>query len=91
VGGKVFPHIAKPVGMGKLCPEKRILINVLIYFDTASKRRVLDHFFNSLLPHGYVFLGQSESMFGITDVFRLVHLPASTAYLKAEHRKANGV
>jgi chemotaxis protein methyltransferase CheR len=65
--------------------------NVLIYFDTATKRRVLDHFFNSLLPHGYVFLGQSESMFGITDDFRLVHLPASTAYLKAEHRKAGGV
>ena len=62
--------------------------NVLIYFDTASKRRVLRHFYENLLPHGYVFLGHSESMFGITNDFRLVHLPSSTAYVKAEERKA---
>lgn len=64
--------------------------NVLIYFDTASKRRVLSRFYENLLPHGYVFLGYSESMFGITDDFRLVHLPSATAYAKAEHRKAGG-
>jgi len=62
--------------------------NVLIYFDTTSKRRVLRHFYENLLPHGYVFLGHSESMFGITNDFRLVHLPSSTAYVKAEERKA---
>src|SRR5579862_458729 len=64
--------------------------NVLIYFDTASKRRVLRRFYENLLPHGYVFLGYSESMFGITDDFRLVHLPSATVYAKAEHRKAGG-
>ncbi len=64
--------------------------NVLIYFDTSSKQRALRHFFENLLPHGYVFLGYSESMFGVTDDFRLVHLPSATAYVKAEHRKAGG-
>lgn len=64
--------------------------NVLIYFDTTSKKRVLRHFYENLLPHGYVFLGHSESMFGITDEFRLVHLPSSTAYVRAEPRKAGG-
>jgi len=64
--------------------------NVLIYFDTASKRRVLRRFYENLLPSGCVFLGYSESMFGITDDFRLVHLPSATAYAKAEHRKAGG-
>jgi chemotaxis protein methyltransferase CheR len=59
--------------------------NVLIYFDLASKRRVLQHFFNNLLPHGYLFLGRSESLYGVSDDFRLVHLPAATAYVKAEH------
>jgi chemotaxis protein methyltransferase CheR len=58
--------------------------NVLIYFDLASKRRVIQHFYNSLLSHGYLFLGQSESLYGVTDKFQLVHLPGATAYVKAE-------
>ncbi len=61
--------------------------NVLIYFDGASKRRVIQHFYNNLLPHGYLFLGHSESLYGITDDFKLVHLPSSTAYVKAEQRQ----
>jgi chemotaxis protein methyltransferase CheR len=58
--------------------------NVLIYFDLVSKRRVLQHFFNNLLPHGYLFLGHSESLFGVSEDFCLVHLPGATAYVKAE-------
>jgi chemotaxis protein methyltransferase CheR len=58
--------------------------NVLIYFDLASKRRVIQHFYNDLLPHGYLFLGHSESLYGVSDDFRLVHLPGATAYVKAE-------
>lgn len=60
--------------------------NVLIYFDGASKRRVIQHFYNNLLPHGYLFLGHSESLYGITEDFRLVHLPSATAYVKAERK-----
>ncbi len=58
--------------------------NVLIYFDLISKRRVIQHFYNNLLPHGYLFLGHSESLHGVSDEFRLVHLPRATAYIKAE-------
>jgi chemotaxis protein methyltransferase CheR len=58
--------------------------NVLIYFDLASKRRVIQHFYNDLLPHGYLFLGHSESLYGVSDDFRLVHLPGATAYVKGE-------
>jgi chemotaxis protein methyltransferase CheR len=62
--------------------------NVLIYFDVLSKRHVIQHFYNNLLPHGYFFLGHSESLFGITDDFRLVHLPSTTAYIKSQQRQA---
>lgn len=62
--------------------------NVLIYFDLISKRRVIQHFFNNLLPHGYLFLGHSESLFGVSDEFRLVHLPGATAYVKGDRSKA---
>ncbi len=56
--------------------------NVLIYFDLASKMRVIQQFYNNLLPHGYLFLGNSESLYGVSDDFTLVHLPGTTAYVK---------
>ncbi len=62
--------------------------NVLIYFDLTSKRRVIQHFYNNLLPHGYLFLGHSESLYGVTDDFHLVHLPGATAYVKGERSQA---
>jgi len=61
--------------------------NVLIYFDLVSKRRVIQHFYNNLLPHGYLFLGHSESLYGVSDDFRLVHLPGATAYVKGERKQ----
>ena len=57
--------------------------NVLIYFDLASKRKVVQHFFSSLQAPGYFFLGHAESLYQITDQFRLVHLPGATTYCKA--------
>jgi chemotaxis protein methyltransferase CheR len=62
--------------------------NVLIYFDLVSKRRVIQHFYNNLLPHGCLFLGHSESLYGVNDDFRLVHLPGATAYIKGERTQA---
>ena len=61
--------------------------NVLIYFDLQSKRRVIQHFYNNLLPHGYFFLGHSESLFGVTDDFQLVHFPSATGYIKSNRRQ----
>ena len=58
--------------------------NVLIYFDIASKRKVIQHFYNNLLQHGYLLLGHSESLYGVTDDFRLIHLPGATAYVRGE-------
>lgn len=56
--------------------------NVLIYFDGKSKTRTVQHFFNALSPNGYFFLGHSESLFGISEKFHLVHFPGATAYWK---------
>jgi chemotaxis protein methyltransferase CheR len=56
--------------------------NVLIYFDGKSKTRTVNHFYNALLTNGYFFLGQSESLYGITEKFHLVHFPGTTAYWK---------
>jgi chemotaxis protein methyltransferase CheR len=65
--------------------------NVLIYFDTISKRRVIQHFYRTLLPHGYLFLGHSESLYGVDEDFRLVHMPSATAYVKSENPGINAL
>jgi chemotaxis protein methyltransferase CheR len=64
--------------------------NVLIYFDGASKRRTIEHFYNALLPSGYFFLGHSESLYGIEDRLRLVHFPNATAYYKTNPGEPGG-
>ncbi|GFO57905.1 chemotaxis protein methyltransferase [Geomonas silvestris] len=56
--------------------------NVLIYFDLAAKAKVVQHFYNNLQPYGYFFIGQSESLHGVNDLFKLVHFPGGFAYCK---------
>jgi len=58
--------------------------NVLIYFHGAAKGRVVQHFYDNLLPHGYLFLGQSESLYGVNEDFHLVHMSSATAYVKSD-------
>ncbi len=43
--------------------------NVLIYFDVATKTKVLDQVSTVLNPDGVLFLGSAESTIGITDKF----------------------
>jgi len=56
--------------------------NVLIYFDNASKSKVVQHFYNNLQPYGYFFVGQSESLHGVNDKFKTVHFPGGFTYKK---------
>jgi chemotaxis protein methyltransferase CheR len=56
--------------------------NVLIYFDAASKAKVINHFFSKLNFGGYFFLGTSESLMNLNDQFHLVHFPGTVAYWK---------
>jgi len=64
--------------------------NVLIYFDLASKRRVVQHFYANLLSGGYLFLGHAESLYQVDDSFRLVHFPGATAYWKPKNALPGG-
>ena len=56
--------------------------NVLIYFDAASKSKVVQHFYNNLQPYGYFFVGQSESLHGVNDKFKTFHFPSGFCYKK---------
>ena len=44
--------------------------NVLIYFDIATKKRVLEQMATLLADDGCLFLGAAETVLGITDAFK---------------------
>ena len=54
--------------------------NVLIYFDPASKTRVLDRLLERLEPSGYLLLGHAEAVAGLGAATRAV---GPTAYAHA--------
>jgi chemotaxis protein methyltransferase CheR len=56
--------------------------NVLIYFDDESRRNVVNRFYDSLNPKGYLFLGHSESVGRITSAFRLKKAQGHLLYTK---------
>jgi chemotaxis protein methyltransferase CheR len=58
--------------------------NALIYFDREAKRRFVHHFWKALEEGGYLFLGHSESLRGVTDVFNHIHFPCASAYWKTQ-------
>ncbi|HET9695841.1 MAG TPA: protein-glutamate O-methyltransferase CheR [Terriglobales bacterium] len=58
--------------------------NVMIYFDEAEQKRLIDKFYRCLNPDGFLFVGHAESLFGLSDRFRMIHQNNGTAYQKIE-------
>ena len=56
------------------------LRNVLIYFDVATKRAGAPEMARVLRAGGYLFLGGSETTYGIDDRFERVSLGRTTCY-----------
>ncbi|MCC6544088.1 MAG: protein-glutamate O-methyltransferase CheR [Nitrospirae bacterium] len=56
--------------------------NVLIYFNEASKKKVISGLYNSLISSGYMFIGHSESLFNITRAFKIVSVNGILIYQK---------
>jgi chemotaxis protein methyltransferase CheR len=58
--------------------------NVMIYFDEAEQKRLIEKFYRCLNSDGYLFVGHAESLFGLTDRFRMIHQNNGTAYQRLE-------
>ncbi|MEJ2147530.1 MAG: CheR family methyltransferase, partial [Acidobacteriota bacterium] len=46
--------------------------NVLIYFTRKTQEEIVNSFFNYLRPGGYLFVGHSETLTGLSTPFRLI-------------------
>ncbi|UCH61796.1 MAG: protein-glutamate O-methyltransferase CheR [Fidelibacterota bacterium] len=56
--------------------------NVLIYFDEVVKEKVLRSIYDVLSHGGYLFLGEAESLHGISSSFKVEYFPGAFAYKK---------
>jgi len=56
--------------------------NVLIYFDNASRRRVIENFYDRLVDGGYLLLGHAESLINVSTAFTLKHFKHDMVYQK---------
>lgn len=56
--------------------------NVIIYFDQAVKKKVVESFFQVLRESGYLLLGHSESLMNVTTLFSLRHFKNDMVYQK---------
>ncbi|MGF1707905.1 CheR family methyltransferase [Enterovibrio baiacu] len=54
--------------------------NVLIYFSPEMKAKVLNQMASSLNPGGYLLLGASESLTGLTDRFEMIRCNPGIIY-----------
>lgn len=68
-------------------PQRNDIIfcrNVMIYFDEAEQKRLISKFYRCLNADGYLFVGHAESLFGLSDRFRMIHQNNGTAYQRTE-------
>ncbi|MCL2479365.1 MAG: protein-glutamate O-methyltransferase CheR [Treponema sp.] len=56
--------------------------NVIIYFDEAAQNAVINRFWNSMSAKSFLFIGHSESLFGMDTRFEFVKTQWATFYRK---------
>jgi chemotaxis protein methyltransferase CheR len=57
--------------------------NVIIYFDEAAQAAVINRFWDSMSPKSFLFIGHSESLFGMTTKFEFIKTEWATLYGKS--------
>lgn len=97
--GKIFkvkPELKKMIAFGQINLSDRVQVkrverseivfcrNVIIYFDDAMKKKVINAFYDNLVPGGNLIIGHSESLHNITRAFKPVHHPGAIIYQKLE-------
>ena len=72
-------------------PQRNDIIfcrNVMIYFDEAEQKRLVEKFYRCLNAGGYLLIGHAETLYGISDRFRMIHQNHGTAYQRRSDEEA---
>src|SRR5690625_7544221 len=78
-------NLTDPLGMRSVQNfDVIVCANVLIYFVTDANRRTLVLLHQSLRPDGYLFIGFSDTLFCVADLFSPVRYGRSLVYLRAD-------
>ena len=56
--------------------------NVLLYFSEDYKKTVISQFYDMNTPEGYLFIGPSETLFGLNRSYKLLLCPGALVYKK---------
>ncbi|HPE88607.1 MAG: protein-glutamate O-methyltransferase CheR [Spirochaetaceae bacterium] len=56
--------------------------NVLIYFDEAAQKATIERFWEAMAPKSFLFIGHSESLFGMNTKFEFVKTDWACFYKK---------
>jgi chemotaxis protein methyltransferase CheR len=56
--------------------------NVLIYFDAPAQKAVVERFWEALNAHSFLFIGHSESLFGMNTKFEFIKTDWACIYRK---------
>ena len=74
--------VSKPASSGRRNEKFDLILlrNVLIYFSMDLKRDILTRIHGVLRPGGSLFLGASESLSGVNDLFEMVHCNPGVMY-----------
>lgn len=95
-GFKVHPKVQKNVVFERInlndsaavkrIPKSQIVFcrNVIIYFDPPMKKKVVNSFYDNLIPRGHLVLGHSESLHSITNIFQPLRKPGGILYQRMD-------
>jgi chemotaxis protein methyltransferase CheR len=61
--------------------------NVLIYFDETAQKEAVERFWSAMAPFSYLFIGHSESLFGMNTQFQFVKTDWACIYKKDTEKK----
>jgi len=57
--------------------------NVIIYFDEAAQKAVINRFWDAMASQSFLFIGHSESLFGMDTKFEFLKTQWATLYKKS--------
>jgi chemotaxis protein methyltransferase CheR len=63
-------------------PDLIVFQNIMMYYGLSSRQQIARQLYQVLPPQGYLFVGPTESLYQVTDDFRIVHFTKTLGYKK---------